>query len=82
MLVPFLFGRHILFLQSWRAQIRSGEEFGYNKSPTMLDKGHSGTAINNSYLLSSLLLLSDKKRFSAQTRGDILENYFLDMFGV
>ncbi len=46
----------------------------------MLDKGHSGTAINNSYLLSSLLLLSDKKRFSAQTRGDILENSFLDMF--
>ncbi len=46
----------------------------------MLDKGHSGTAINNSYLLSSLLLLSDKKRFSAQTRGDILENCFLDMF--
>lgn len=42
----------------------------------MLDKGHSGTAINNSYLLSSLLLLSDKKGFCAKTRGDILENCF------
>jgi len=46
----------------------------------MLDKGHSGTAINNSYLLSSLLLLSDKKGFSAKTRGDILENCFRDIF--
>lgn len=47
----------------------------------MLDKGHSGTAINNSYLLSSLLLLSDKKGCSAKTRGDILENCFRDIFG-
>lgn len=47
----------------------------------MLDKGHSWTVINNSYLLSSLLLLRDNKGFSAKTRGDILENCFRDIFG-